>query len=200
VHFDDEGFFDTELGEIRARPPVILQKASAGGQVQFQLARNAANQPVYSRPLNAGRHSLEIFHRGEQSILDTVYLIPSAGLTDELVVKMVQKGRTLSFDLSSITGKEGVFFQADLFVTAGGGSYEVKNPRIALKSGSLRVKGVKPLINDVFNPVHATYAAIDRVVFAPGATLSTSTLVMLKDKGPDEDQFSFTFDTLEWVP
>ena len=75
-------------------------------------------------------------------------------------------------------------------------TYQFSNPRI-VSSRSIRVKGMKLLINGNYNPQHATYNFVDTVTTPGSSSLSEYSLVAIKENGVAADRFSFSFDVLE---
>jgi hypothetical protein len=75
-------------------------------------------------------------------------------------------------------------------------TYQFYNPRIVSNS-SIRVKGMKLLINGAYNPQHATYNFVDTIVTPGNSSLSSSALLAIKENGNTADRFSFSFEVLE---
>jgi hypothetical protein len=170
------------------------------GKLEFDVARTALNAQPITVPLSAGMHTLELLQREGGTSCDMLSIVPDATIDAQALAKMIRQLRTLTYDLSPLTGITGAQLSVDVGLLGSDGSYVIKNPRIFLPSGSIRVKGLKPFINDNFNPIYATFLTVDQTVTPPGAILSSATLVALKDLGKDQDSFSFGFDTIQGQP
>lgn len=79
-------------------------------------------------------------------------------------------------------------------------SYQIRNPRIVLPSGMLKIKNIKPLINGNWNPQHSTYTIVDKTVTSNDGALSGSSMIILKDQGEAVDRVSFSFEMLDYTP
>jgi hypothetical protein len=173
---------------------------STNGKLEFDVARTALNAQPITVNLSAGMHTLELLQREGGTACDTLSIVPDPTLDAQSLPKMIRQLRALTYDLAPLTGIAGAQLSVDVGPFGTDGSYVIKNPRIYLSSGSIRVKGLKPFINDSFNPIYATFLTVDQTVTPPGGVLSSSTLVVLKDLGKDKDSFSFGFDTIEGKP
>lgn len=170
------------------------------GKLEFDVARTALNAQPITVSLSAGMHTLELLQREGGTGCDMLSVVPDATIDAQALPKMIRQLRTLNYDLSPLTGITGAQLSVDVGLFGSDGSYVIKNPRISLPSGSIRVKGLKPFINDNFIPIYATFLTVDQTVTPPGAVLSPATLVALKDLGKDQDSFSFGFDTIVGQP
>lgn len=146
--------------------------------------------------LTAGAHTLEIRQRREQAKFDKLVLTNDPMYVPANAGPATREVNVLTYDIADQTGVAGAKFTIEVSDYSTN-AYMFKNPTIVLPTGSLAVKNVKLLINDVFSPQNATYTIVDKTVAAPGGVLTSAALVALKDKGPDVDQFSFVFETLE---
>ncbi|WP_127714087.1 hypothetical protein [Halobacteriovorax sp. HLS] len=75
-------------------------------------------------------------------------------------------------------------------------TYQFFNPKI-ISNRNIRVKGMKLLINGNYNPQHATYNFVDKVVGPADSSVSSSSLLAIKENGNTADRFSFSFEVLE---
>lgn len=149
--------------------------------------------------LTAGSHTLEVRQREEQAKLDSIIVTNDPEL-DPMMVKATPKDMlNLVFDISEQSGISGAKITVDVVDYSKNG-YLFKNLAVVVPSGKIKVKGVKLLLNGVYLPQHATFNAVDATVAAPGGSLSSASLVAIKDKGPEVDQFSFSFEVLESAP
>lgn len=181
-------------------PLVVWDIPVTGADFAFHFASPPGGDTPQSFNLTAGPHKLEVLHREEQTAVDTLALVADPSLEPTTITKFVRTLRTLTFDLDAASGIPGAKLSVDIGGYNNDEAYLFKNLRITLPQGALRIKGIRPLINGNFSPVHATFILVDLVVKAPGAQLSSATLVALKEKGLNADQFGFTFDILEGQP
>lgn len=101
---------------------------------------------------------------------------------------------TISLPVNDLSGVNGSVFEIDIeeydmF------SYKLTNPRIKTTT-DLFVKNLKVLVNGSYNPQHATYTIVDKKVTAAAPSLSSYSMILLKDKGSEEDRLSFSFEHL----
>lgn len=137
-------------------------------------------------------HRLEVKQREDGTKLSQIVVTddPNINLNDvnnSLVV-------TITYDISSLVGSQATFSidvqEYDAY------SYKLTNPTIS-STRRIRVKNIKPLINGVFNPQHATYTLIDTTTGTGTTVLSPRALLALKDRGVDMDRLSFSFEILQ---
>jgi hypothetical protein len=104
---------------------------------------------------------------------------------------------TLSIPIADLTGIADALFEIDIedFDLY---SYKVSNPRIK-SSKNISVKALKVLVNGKFNPQHATYLVVDKTVSPMDTSLSSASMILLKDKGAEYDKLSFAFETIQAV-
>ncbi len=76
-------------------------------------------------------------------------------------------------------------------------SYQIWDPEIISSSVSVRVKGMKTLINGYYNPQHSVYTVVDTTTTPQMRSLSSYYLLALKDQGVNLDKFSFQFEIIE---
>ncbi len=108
----------------------------------------------------------------------------------------VSSNASLSFNLEKILGVEAAFVVDIIELTAD--SYMLSSPRIIVKSGKLHIKSPKILVNGVYQPHHNAFNMIDKKVSAPGAELGSMTMIVVREHPtPAEDDFSFSFESLE---
>jgi hypothetical protein len=149
--------------------------------------------------LTPGKHKVEIRQRQEQTKLDSLILTSDPSIDPNNVKLAPKEVKTLAFDVSEMAGMPGTKLTVDV-VDYSPNAYMFKNPRLVVASGAVNVKGLKLLVNGKYLPQNATYTTVDTSVASPGAVLSTAALIAVKDKGPDLDQFSFSFEKLEKKP
>lgn len=105
-------------------------------------------------------------------------------------------GVTLKYDISALSKVPGSSFQVDIS-DYDIYSYKFSNARVVTPGRNIKVKGLKLLINKVYNPQHSTYNAIDLVVSTAAPSVSPYAMVAIKDRGISVDKISFSFDGLE---
>lgn len=149
--------------------------------------------------LTAGNHTIEIRQRQEQSKLDTLIVTNDPEIDPMAIKPTPREMKTISFDVGALAKVEGAKILVDVGDYSKNG-YLLKNLRMVTPSGKVRVKGIKLYVNGVYLPQHSTFTTVDTTITAPGGSLSKSSLVAIKDQGPEADQFSFSFDVLESAP
>lgn len=112
------------------------------------------------------------------------------------VVKAMKS--TISLPLATLSGVSGSMLDIDI-EEYDMYSYKLTNPRIRT-SQDLYVKSLKVLINGNYNPQHATYTIVNKKVSAIDGSLSTYSMILLKDKGADIDRLSFSFEHIGTGP
>jgi len=151
------------------------------------------NQLPDSYNLSVGNHTLEFRLRKDGLKVYDIILTADPNFDGTEVGDFI--GVTLSFDISNLVKLPGAKFQIDVS-DYDPYSYKFTNPRVITTSQNIRVKGVKLLINDFYNPQHSTFNFVNVVVSPTSNLLSNSPLVAIKDKGVDVDRISFAFDDL----
>lgn len=149
--------------------------------------------------LTAGNHKLEIRQREELTKIDAIVLTSDVAFNPVNAKPPFRDISLLTYDLSTKLNMPGAKFTVEV-TDYSVNAYMFKNPTLVLPSGKVRVKNLKLLINGTFLPQHATYTVVDTTVAAPGGVLSGSSLIALKDKGLDADEFQFLFEALEVAP
>jgi hypothetical protein len=102
---------------------------------------------------------------------------------------------TISLPIADISGVADAIFEIDI-EDFDQYSYKISNPRVR-SSKSLVVKKLKVLVNNSYNSQHSTYLVVDKTVTPNDPILSNYYMILLKDKGPDLDKLSFSFETIE---
>tara|TARA_R110000868_G_scaffold117600_15_gene312504 strand:- start:10949 stop:12304 length:1356 start_codon:yes stop_codon:yes gene_type:complete len=158
---------------------------------------SGSGRSAISYQLAAANHLVEIREREDGTKLSKLLL------TDDLQLQASQLSggpqATLSFSLNALAPGSNAQFRVDISIYDMY-SYRITNPRIVLPSGTMRVKNVKPLVNGNWNPQHSTYTIVDKMVTPNDATLSGSSMIVLKDQGEVVDRLSFSFEMLEYTP
>lgn len=116
---------------------------------------------------------------------------------DPSAMPQVSQKATLSVALADISGVTDSWLDIDV-ENFDQYSYKISNPRIRTSKDML-VKKMKVLVNGSFNPQHSTYLVVDKTVTKADPVVSTYSMILLKDKGPDSDKLSFSFDVIEAV-
>jgi hypothetical protein len=104
-------------------------------------------------------------------------------------------GITLSYDLSNLVKVPNVSFKIDV-IDYDLYSYKFSKPRIVTPTSSIYVKNVKIYVNGSYSPQHSTYTLVDKIVSPGNDSLSTYSMVVIKDKGLVGDHIKFSFDQL----
>jgi hypothetical protein len=186
--------------KVDANPLVLWDFPTTGANYVYDKADAAAaagTPHVFN--LMPGKHKIEIRQRQEQAKVDSIILTTDPAVDPMNIKPSPKEVRILGIDISQATGVPGSKFTIEV-VDYSPNAYMFKNPKVNIASGSLNVKGLKLLVNGKYLPQNSTYTTVDMKVTAPGAVLSKAALVAVKDKGPEMDQFSFTFEKLEKQP
>jgi hypothetical protein len=95
---------------------------------------------------------------------------------------------SLEYDISSLIGFEATFKATISPFDA----RTMKISQLSIKTDQpLHIKGIKPLVNGSFDPIHATYLNLEQDVSAPGGIISESALILKADFEKDELSFGF---------
>ncbi|HXH75007.1 MAG TPA: hypothetical protein VNJ08_08580 [Bacteriovoracaceae bacterium] len=105
---------------------------------------------------------------------------------------------SITFDISAYLGFPNAYFVIDV-IEYDEYSYKFSKPRIKTPTENVYVSNVKILINGKYDPQNALYTVIEKTTTAADRILSASAMVAFKDKGPDIDQLSISFDKLRLV-
>ncbi len=138
-------------------------------------------------------YSLELRQREDGARLSAIIVTSDPAFNGQEVDDYF--GVTLSFDISNLVKVPGATFKIDV-IDFDAFSYKFSKPRIASASANIYVKGLKLLVNDVFNPQHSTYTIVDKIVTPQDGALSNYSMIVLKDKGLSGDHIKFSFDQL----
>ena len=141
----------------------------------------------------AGATTVQVKQRKENTRINQIILTTTKDGFNGIVDRKV---RTLTYDLSALTGANAQLTVIVEAFGADGKSYLLRSPSITTDK-PLHVKDLQPLINGAANPLHATFKIIDMTVNPPGAQLSSSTLVVATDGSISTDNVGFSFGTIE---
>ncbi len=141
-------------------------------------------------------YQLEIRQKEPGVKISKVVLTSDLTYDPGAMAKVNQKA-TLSVSLADLTGISDSYFDIDIeeFDLY---SYKLTNPKIRT-SKDIKIKKLKVLVNGNFNPQHSTYLTVDKTVTKTDSVLSTYSMVLLKDKGPEFDKLSFSFEVIDAV-
>ncbi len=160
---------------------------------EWRKITSTNNMTPYSVFLAGGVHNVEIRQREDGTKMSLFVITSDQSFSggDVSLSKMVE----VTFDLSSLLGVQGVTLSFDL-EEFDEYSYKVSNLRINSPSSNIKVKNIKILINNVFNPQHSTYTIVDKMITPLDSTVSDYTMLMLKTNTDGTDQFSVEFEEL----
>lgn len=158
---------------------------------------SGSGRTAISYQLAAANHQIEIREREDGTKLSKILM------TDDLQLQASDIGggpqATITYSLNTLAPGSNAQFKVDIS-NYDMYSYQIRNPRIVLPSGMLKVKNIKPLINGNWNPQHSTYTIVDKNVTSNDGALSGSSMIILKDQGEAVDRVSFSFEMLEYTP
>lgn len=160
---------------------------------EWREVTNTSNMNPVDFFIPAGNgHVLEVRQREDGTKISRVVVTndPTVNLNDVTNAVIA----TITYDISAFVGTTATFSidiqEYDMY------SYKLTNPTIT-SAARVRVKSVKPLINGLYNPQHATYTLVDTTTLGGTSVLSSRALIALKDQGPMIDRLSFAFEILE---
>lgn len=157
----------------------------------------SATARVLSAALTVGTHTVELRRARETTAIDVIALTSNA--TFDGSQASFGKSHVLRFDLSAMLNKANTWLEIEM-EDLSARAYKFRNPTILTPDGKVHAKGLRVLVNGVYDPQDATYNLVDKTVAAPGESLSPAAMVVIKDKGAADDLISFTFDALEVAP
>jgi hypothetical protein len=163
---------------------------------QWNQIKTAAGAPLTAN-LAVGSHTLVLTRAQNGFKVDAIAITQNTALTSATVLP--PKVNILKFDLSAAQQSKlapGVSLEIQV-EDFDENSYKFKSPMIKIASGSVKLKGLRILLNGGWNPQNATYVVIDETVAAPGKILLPSAMIVPKEKGSALDQISIQFEVLE---
>lgn len=170
-----------------------------GGTTGFQWVEVTSGSGRASKTFNltSGNQQIEIREREDGAKISYLYI------TNDLqtVASDISGGAmaTLSYSLDALAPGSNAYLKVNIS-NYDNYSYKLSKPRIVLPRGTLKVKSLKPLINGSWNAQHSTYTLVDKTVSPSMGDLSSSSMIILKDRGDDVDQISFEFGEIEYRP
>lgn len=164
---------------------------------QWKEVKHTGNQIETFFSLTSGRTQTIELKQREDGIKISKIIITNDPLYDPQTNKGTNLSGKISLSLSQLVDDPNAKLEVnveeyDLY------SYKISNPKI-IASKNLQVKGLKVLVNGSYNPQHSTYNTVNKTVTPTDGALSLFSMIVLKDKGLEEDRFSFSFDTIELV-
>lgn len=175
-----------------ASPAVNARSWDSGNDASSQAIWRKVTGSNFS--LSAGNHTMELRQREDGFKIYRIIVTSDPSFNGVEVDDYF--GVTLEFDVGSKINVPGASFKIDV-TDYDLYSYKFSNPRILTPGPNLLVKGVKLLINGLWNPQHSTYTLVDKIVTDADGKLSDFSMVALKDKGSAMDKVSFSFEKLE---
>lgn len=163
---------------------------------EWKLVTNSTGMnPVNFFIPQGDSNRLEIRQREDGTKLAAVILTDDFSQTPESFE--LGTSVTLAYDLSNMLnmGPSSVRLEIDCreFDEY---TYQFSKPRI-ITNQRVHIKGMKLLVNGNYNPQHATYNFVDKVISSTNPNVSESSLLAIKENGNSADRFSFSFEVLE---
>ncbi len=170
-----------------------------GGTSGFQWVEvtRGSGRAATTFNLTSGNQQIEVREREDGAKITYLYI--TSDLSKEASEISGGDVATLSFNLDALAPGSGAQLKVDISIYDSY-SYKLSRPRIVLPRGSLKVKSLKPLINGSWNAQHSTYTLVDKMVTPSDGGLSSSSMIILKDRGEEVDQVSFEFSEIEYRP
>lgn len=175
-----------------ASPAVNARSWDSGNAVSSQAIWRKVTGNNFN--LSAGNHTMELRQREDGFKIYRIIVTSDTTFSGIEVDDFF--GVTLEFDVGSKVNVPGASFKIDV-TDYDLYSYKFSNPRMLTPGPNLLVKGIKLLLNGVWNPQHSTYTLVDRVVTGSDGKLSDFSMLALKDQGSSVDKVSFSFEKLE---
>ncbi len=184
-NLDDNGFYTNII--TRKSGVKTWEIPVTNGWEWRQLENNIFSLPV-------GNHTLQIRERKDGTKIKQVVITSDDTFNGANAAELT--GITLSYDLSVQLKIPGIIFKIDV-IDFDPYSYKFQNPRLITSSANIKIKNIKLLVNNSYNPQHSTYTLIDKAVTPTDAKLSDFAMLVIKDKGLNGDKISFSFEELK---
>ena len=159
-----------------------------------QLTHTTANLDVLTYLASTQSHVLEIRQRDDNARIAGIILTndpdfnPNMDDTNPVV--------TMSYSLQTLTGVAGSRFEIDI-EEYDAFSYKFSRPRVITPDRAIRVVNVRPVVNGQISPQNSTYTLVNQTVTAATPDLSNRSMIVLKDRGSEDDRFAFEFEIIE---
>jgi hypothetical protein len=175
----------------------VLWTGVVTGANAWQWNKVATGATALTANLAVGAHTLTLTRVQNGFKIDAIAITAATDFTAATVLD--KKANVLKFDLTKAQqSKVGAGVSLEIQVEDfDANSYKFKSPLLRVPSGTVKVKGLRILLNGTWNPQNATYMVIDETVSAPGKILVPSAMIVPKEKGTAEDQISIQFEVLE---
>jgi hypothetical protein len=151
--------------------------------------------------LTPGEHTIELRRREAGASLDALALSTNPNFQGVDAVPPPPLPPMITYDLKGVCGDVS---GATLTVGVDNFSpdaYKLLAPTIKTGDKGLRVKGLHLLLNGAESPQFATFKLVDTTVPANTETsLNAASMIVVKDAGPEADEFSFRLDECTIVP
>ncbi len=185
-NIDDNGFYTTIT--TTTKPSVKTWDIPVTSGWEWRQLENT----TFSLPV--GNHTLQIRERKDGTKIKQVVITSDDTFKGSSAAELT--GITLSYDLSLILKVPGILFKIDV-IDFDPYSYKFQNPRIITSSAKIKIKNIKLLVNNSYNPQHSTYTLVDKTATQADAKLSEFAMLVIKDKGLAGDKISFSFEEMK---
>lgn len=178
--------------------PMGTPTAYIGGIRQWDITENAnplwRQMPGTIAVPSAGNYTLTLRERKDGTRIYRIFVTADTAFNGNDVASFL--GVTVSFDISAISKVPGSRFLIDV-TDYDMYTYLISRPRIVTPTQNIRVKNVRLMVNNIYSPQNSTYTTVDKVATPTDGVLSGFPMIVLKDKGSDQDKFHFEFEMLE---
>lgn len=172
-------------------PFVTFEAQDTGGDWRWVRVHERDNPFLLN--LEIGAHSLMIRQRDELARFNAIAVTTT---TEDFESPKMKDYKVLRFDLNPMTGKDATLVVNIAEFEASSKTMLLSRPRIET-SENIVVKDLMPLVNARFDPQHGTFRIVDKTIEPPGGVLSEATMVLIGERGFEEDELSFSFGKLE---
>lgn len=172
----------------------------------FPATANASTFAWGKAPTNAirlpvGEHKVEMRRREAGLIVDAIALSTNPNFTGIDVVPPPPPLPEITFDLNEVCpGTAGATLKVSVDDYSKD-AYRFVAPTVKTGDKGLHIKGINLLLNKAESPQFTTFRLIDQTI--PPNTemkLLTSAMIVIKDAGSENDNFSFRFDECKISP
>lgn len=151
------------------------------------VTQNSNKQKKVWQNLSPGSHTLHIRHRENNAAIGKITIVPDGAQS--------YANGSFSLDISGISGVPGATING-VITNFDDYSYQLGDITISAAE-DIYIKNIKVLVNGFYNPLHSTYTLVDKVVGPSDPVVSTYSMLVLKDLGPNQDQIQFQFEIIQ---
>ena len=174
--------------------------AFIGGIRTWDITANA--NPTWNRQNNTfavnagGDYTLTLRERKDGTEIYRIFVTADNNFVSTDVNAFL--GVSIAFDVSALMGLSANSAKFVIDVSDYDAyTYLLANPRIVAPGRNIRVKNIRPMLNNVWSAQNSTYTNVDKVATPADPSLSGFPMIALKDQGASVDKWHFEFEILE---